>query len=88
MQSCALTRGAEFLHFARMTNSPLEKAISAAGGSAAFRARVGISARTLANWRAQGVPDQRWGDVAAATSGAVDVSALALERARKTSAAA
>ena len=64
-----------------MVHSALAVAIDAAGGPAPFRAAVGISTRTLATWRKEGVPDTRWQAVARASAGAVSVSDLALERA-------
>jgi DNA-binding transcriptional regulator YdaS (Cro superfamily) len=66
---------------------PLLRAIAAAGGAAAFRAAVGISPRTLATWRKEGVPDTRWSDVAAASLGSVTPEDLALHRAGLLSAA-
>jgi hypothetical protein len=68
-------------HAWRMTASPLARAVAAAGGPAAFMAAVGISPRTLATWRKEGVPDTRWRDVAAC--GGATPDELALERASK-----
>jgi DNA-binding transcriptional regulator YdaS (Cro superfamily) len=60
---------------------PLSRAIAAAGGASAFRIAVGISPRTLATWRKEGVPDTRWSDVAGASAGSVTAEDLALHRA-------
>ena len=58
----------------------LARAIAALGGPAQFRARLGISIRTLANWRTRGVPDVRWIEVARASGCVVSASDLALDR--------
>jgi hypothetical protein len=71
----------EFCIIKGMLEHPLETAIDACGGSTLFRERVGISLRTLASWRKEGVPDVRWPEVAAASGGSVTVQDLALERA-------
>lgn len=66
-----------------MDASPLARAVAAVGGSAHFIRAVGISPRTLASWRASGVPDTRWREVAQASLGAVTMQELAIERATK-----
>jgi DNA-binding transcriptional regulator YdaS (Cro superfamily) len=63
--------------------SPLTDAIEAVGGSAAFLKAMGISSRTLANWRKDGVPDTRWAAVEAVAKGKVTSRDLALERVAK-----
>ena len=64
-----------------MLGHPLETAIDACGGPTPFREKVGISLRTLASWRKDGVPDVRWPEVAGASAGKVTVQDLALHRA-------
>jgi hypothetical protein len=59
----------------------LSRAVSAAGGAAAFLSAASISLRTLASWRRDGVPDTRWRDVVRASNGAVSVEDLAMDRA-------
>lgn len=66
-----------------MHTSPLARAIEAAGGPAEFTKAVGISPRTLASWKKEGVPDTRWREVVAACRGAVSAEQLAIERVQK-----
>ena len=66
-----------------MHTSPLARAIEAAGGPAEFTKAVGISPRTLASWKKEGVPDTRWREVATASRGAVSPEQLAMERVEK-----
>lgn len=51
---------ADILHSAAMdTQTPIERAIAAAGGDQAFMERVGIKRRSLFYWRAMGIPPVR-----------------------------
>lgn len=58
----------------------LAEAIEIAGGAEAFAARLGISPRTLAEWRRYGVPDTRCVAVEIATEHRVSAEDLARER--------
>lgn len=66
-----------------MDTSPLARAVAAAGGASEFTRAVGISPRTLASWRKEGVPDTRWREVAIASRGTVSAEQLAMERVEK-----
>jgi DNA-binding transcriptional regulator YdaS (Cro superfamily) len=61
-------------------SDPLSRAIEAAGGLDAFIISIGISSRTLADWRRYGVPDTRCLAVEKATNGAVTAQELAVHR--------
>jgi len=63
-----------------MMADPLSRAIEAAGGPAEFRRRIGISPRTLAEWRRSGVPDTRCVLVEKACGGVVSAEELAAAR--------
>jgi ribosome biogenesis SPOUT family RNA methylase Rps3 len=66
-----------------MVKRALETVIAEAGGPAAFTSALGISPRTLANWRSAGVPDTRWRAVAALAPDKVTPLDLAAERAAR-----
>ncbi len=59
---------------------PLTRAIAATGGLDAFIGGLGISRRTLADWRRFGVPDTRCIAVERVTKGAVTAQELAVDR--------
>ena len=59
---------------------PLSRAIEAVGGLDAFITGIGISSRTLADWRRYGVPDTRCLAVERATKGVVTAHELAVHR--------
>jgi DNA-binding transcriptional regulator YdaS (Cro superfamily) len=64
-------------------SSALIRAIEVTGGPSRFLAALGISPRTLAEWRRIGVPDTRCLGVEAATGGAVTAEELSAERVAK-----
>ena len=59
---------------------PLSRSIKAAGGPDAFVRHVGISPRTLADWRRFGVPDTRCIAVEKASGGLVTAQELSADR--------
>lgn len=61
-------------------SDPLSRAVEATGGLEAFISGIGISRRTLADWRRFGVPDTRCLAVEKATNGAVTAQELASDR--------
>ena len=61
-------------------SDPLTRAIEVVGGLDAFITGIGISSRTLAEWRRFGVPDTRCIAVEKATNGAVTAQELAVHR--------
>jgi len=64
----ALAWRADYLHSGAMPEqSPIDRAIAAAGGEEAFMQRVGIKRRSLFSWRATGIPAVRLPAVVRAT---------------------
>jgi DNA-binding transcriptional regulator YdaS (Cro superfamily) len=64
-------------------SDPLSRAIEATGGLQAFIGGLGISRRTLADWRRFGVPDTRCLAVEKAAKGAVMAQELAVDRVQR-----
>lgn len=68
-----------------MGSDAFHRAVDLLGGRDAFLAALGISLRTYATWKRDGVPDTRWRAVAQATGGRVTERELAAHRAERLS---